>query len=167
MRCCGLPFQIIFTDESGDGDTQSTHRCCGGKVHIKVSYKGCSTINGESVQENHWYEFCGKMRINWVNQMNLVLQLLATKQNPWLGFTLSGRIRPVKMVHWRLVIQLYHCGVWGSLLMRKRSIFLKSSPQFAPSTPYRARHIYFLQVAGSSCNTSRGDATALFHIFSF
>uniref|UniRef100_A0A0M3I7P0 MARVEL domain-containing protein n=1 Tax=Ascaris lumbricoides TaxID=6252 RepID=A0A0M3I7P0_ASCLU len=34
MRCCGLNFQIILTDEPGE-DQRSTHKCCTGSVHIK------------------------------------------------------------------------------------------------------------------------------------
>ncbi|KHN74900.1 hypothetical protein Tcan_09119 [Toxocara canis] len=34
MRCCGLGFQIVLTDEPGE-DEQSTHKCCSGSVHIK------------------------------------------------------------------------------------------------------------------------------------
>lgn len=37
MRCCGLNFQIILTDEPGE-DQRSTHKCCTGSVHIKVGY---------------------------------------------------------------------------------------------------------------------------------
>ncbi|VDN07412.1 unnamed protein product [Thelazia callipaeda] len=34
MRCCGLPFHVILTNEV-ENDSRSSHRCCGGNVHIK------------------------------------------------------------------------------------------------------------------------------------
>ncbi|VDN86983.1 unnamed protein product [Brugia pahangi] len=36
MRCFDLPCQIFFIDEY-DNDARSTHRCCGGTVHIKMA----------------------------------------------------------------------------------------------------------------------------------
>uniref|UniRef100_A0A2K6VRX3 MARVEL domain-containing protein n=1 Tax=Onchocerca volvulus TaxID=6282 RepID=A0A2K6VRX3_ONCVO len=36
MRCCGMPCHILLSDEF-DGDSRSSHRCCGGTVHIKMA----------------------------------------------------------------------------------------------------------------------------------
>uniref|UniRef100_A0AAF5Q6H9 Uncharacterized protein n=1 Tax=Wuchereria bancrofti TaxID=6293 RepID=A0AAF5Q6H9_WUCBA len=36
MRCFDMPCQIFFVDEY-ENDAQSTHRCCGGTVHIKMA----------------------------------------------------------------------------------------------------------------------------------